>query len=225
MTAYVLTHDGLFRNLSITTHADSVDAENWLAASKKVGGEAVVGPEDLKYAGASLVILYNYLADIKTGVSHVTKFETKTAGQRRCFSLIEDLFQNQAPEAAALPTANTEAAAAPSEGSSETTETSTNEDTMATKGKKTAKKAKTAKTPKAPRVKKEAKPKAGVDDFGLRKGSKNSAAAAMFARASGATMAKVKEAVGDTFYGMLGKLEDAGHKVKKDGKTIFLIAK
>jgi hypothetical protein len=67
---------------------------------------------------------------------------------------------------------------------------------------------------------------AGVDHFGLRKGTNGSKAAAMFARPSGATMAAVAAKTGGgTVYNLLRRLEGRGHKVKKDGATIFLTAK
>ena len=222
MKTYAITHDGLFRNLVVTVLSDPEEAKAHIDNIRAIDGFAASAEVDLSFPGPTIVSLYNTLAAIWNAqnsadlIADVKKFETKGAAQKRTFALIEALFGNKAPEAAAPPTVSTDAA---------TTETTTEEDDMATKGKKKAKKVKVAKAPKAPRVKKEAKPKAGVDDFGLRKGSKNSQAAAMFARASGSTMAKVKEALGDTFYALLGKLEDAGHKVKKDGKTIFLTAK
>ena len=62
----------------------------------------------------------------------------------------------------------------------------------------------------------------GHDTFGLRKGSKVSQAAAMFARERGATMAEVKEKTGANQYNLIAALKEAGHKVKKDGATFFL---
>lgn len=103
------------------------------------------------------------------------------------------------------------------------------DDDMATKNaKKTASKAKKAPAAKKAKAVKTVKPKAETlpkDAFGLRKDSNASEAAKMFARASGATMAAVVEKTGDTQYNLLTKLKEAGHKVKKDGTTIFLTLK
>ena len=87
-------------------------------------------------------------------------------------------------------------------------------------------KAKTSKATKTAAPKKAKKAAAatpnGHDAFGLRKGSKVSQAAAMFARERGATMAEVKEKTGANQYNLIAALKEAGHKVKKDGATFFL---
>lgn len=213
MFSYALTHAGAYKKLLVTRWPTPEEAKAYVE-SKNVAGEVVTIEADLAgHSGPALVSLYNTLK--AEAAPPVNKFATKGDAIRRCFALIE-----QRPYSSQLPVEE------PVDPQADIQTESTQEagdDTMAKKA--TTKKTKAAKTPKAPRTKKEAKPKVGADDFGLRKGSKSSQAAAMFARASGATMAKVKEALGDSFYGMLGKLEDAGHKVKKDGKTIFLVAK
>lgn len=106
----------------------------------------------------------------------------------------------------------------------------TTKKTKATKGKKVAaKNVKAAPKAKAPKAAKAKAPRAAStanrDEFGLLVGSKNSQAAKLFARAKGATMADVKEAVGDTKYNLLKQLAEAGHKVQKEDKTIFLTVK
>lgn len=77
----------------------------------------------------------------------------------------------------------------------------------------------TAKAAKAPDKAKVAKPKAEgaeKDQFGLRKGSIKSKAAAMYARKNGATLNEVKEALGSVQLNVLNSLEEAGHKVEKE---------
>jgi len=93
-------------------------------------------------SGPRLVRLYNVLAE-RLGRETTERFKSRTAGAERVFALIEELYQNQAPEAAA-PTSSGETAA-------------NKEDEMATKKPAKAKKAKVekvAKAPKAPREKK-----------------------------------------------------------------------
>ncbi len=77
----------------------------------------------------------------------------------------------------------------------------------------------------APKAKAKAKTKAKakarqvnpdtVDDFGLRKGSIKSKAAAMYASAKGATLAEVKAKLGSVQYNVLKQLRDKGFKVKE----------
>lgn len=82
---------------------------------------------------------------------------------------------------------------------------------------KAAPKAK-AKAAKAPEKAKAAKPKAsgeGKDQFGLRKGSAKSQAAALYARKRGASIEEVKEAVGSVQLNVLKGLEGKGFKVER----------
>lgn len=65
-----------------------------------------------------------------------------------------------------------------------------------------------------------------VDEFGLRKGSIKSKAAAMYASAKGATLAEVKAKLGSVQYNVLKQLEERGYKLtaeeevnKKTGRT------
>lgn len=59
-----------------------------------------------------------------------------------------------------------------------------------------------------------------LDKWGCMEGSKNSRALAMFER--GATTKEVKDAIGGTYYNILGKCEKNGHKLEKDGAIIKL---
>lgn len=72
------------------------------------------------------------------------------------------------------------------------------------------------KAAKAPAKKGPRKPPAEKDQFGLRKGSAKSEAAAMYARKSGATLAEVKDKVGSIQLNVLNALEEAGHKVERE---------
>lgn len=76
---------------------------------------------------------------------------------------------------------------------------------------KAVKKAAKAVAKKGPR-----KPAAEKDQFGLRKGSTRSEAAAMYARKNGATLAEVKGKVGSVQLNVLIGLERAGHTVKRE---------
>jgi outer membrane biosynthesis protein TonB len=58
--------------------------------------------------------------------------------------------------------------------------------------------------------------KSEKDQFGLRKGSTRSTAAAMYARKSGATLEEVKEAVGSIQLNVLKELEANGFAVEKE---------
>lgn len=84
---------------------------------------------------------------------------------------------------------------------------------------KPAKKAATKKAKSAKPAKAKAKPRQvnpeTVDDFGLRKGSIKSKAAAMYANAKGATLAEVKTKLGSIQYNVLKQLRDKGFKIKE----------
>jgi colicin import membrane protein len=82
------------------------------------------------------------------------------------------------------------------------------------KASKTAKAAEKAK-PKAAKAK-PGKPKAEKDQFGLRKDSAKSEAAAMYARKSGATLEEVKEKVGSIQLNVLKELEADGYDVRQE---------
>lgn len=73
----------------------------------------------------------------------------------------------------------------------------------------------TTKARKGSEKPKAAKSKAEVDQFGLRKGSAKSKAAAMYARKNGATLAEVKEALGSVQLNVLNGLEAEGYKVDR----------
>lgn len=102
------------------------------------------------------------------------------------------------------------------------------------KAKPAAKKAAPKKAAKAKAKPRQVNPDT-VDDFGLRKGSIKSKAAAMYASAKGATLAEVKAKLGSVQYNVLKQLRDKGFKVKeteevskKTGRTssrFFLSAK
>jgi hypothetical protein len=83
--------------------------------------------------------------------------------------------------------------------------------TKKAKGNGKAAKAKTAKARKARTV-----DPAKLDQFGFRKGSLKSKAAAMYAGKKGATLAQVKKALDSTQFNLLGELEERGFKVTKE---------
>jgi len=80
---------------------------------------------------------------------------------------------------------------------------------------KTAPKA-TVKAAKAPAKAKEAKPVTVKDQFGLRKASTRSEAAAMYARKNGATLNEVKEKLGSVQLNVLVALEAEGYTVERE---------
>lgn len=87
------------------------------------------------------------------------------------------------------------------------------------KAEKPAKKATAAKAPdkaKAAKPKAEKKAKAEKDQWGLRKGSSKSEAAAMYARKNGATLDEVKDKIGSIQLNVLKELEAEGHKVERE---------
>lgn len=57
-----------------------------------------------------------------------------------------------------------------------------------------------------------------VDKWGCMEGSKNSQALALFEK--GATAKEVKESLGGTYYNILGKMEQNGHTLTKEGSII-----
>ena len=67
-----------------------------------------------------------------------------------------------------------------------------------------------AKAPKAERQRDPAK----LDQFGFRKGSIKSQAAALYAKGKGATLAEVKDAVGSVQFNLLTELKNNGFKVE-----------
>lgn len=69
---------------------------------------------------------------------------------------------------------------------------------------------------KAEKPKAAKKAKVETDQYGLRKGSARSEAAAMYARKSGATLAEVKERVGSIQLNVLNALEAEGYVVTKE---------
>jgi hypothetical protein len=75
---------------------------------------------------------------------------------------------------------------------------------------------KTVKVSKAKPESVEAESKTGKDQFGLRKGSARSEAAAMYARKSGATLAEVEEQVGSIQLNVLIDLKKKGWLVEQD---------
>jgi hypothetical protein len=62
-----------------------------------------------------------------------------------------------------------------------------------------------------------------LDKFGAMSGSKNSQALHMFEK--GATTKEVKDKIGGTYYNILKRAVEAGHKVTKDGAVITLTHK
>jgi hypothetical protein len=201
----------------------------------------VESDEDLRQLPAEDVVgIFNKLCpegDEDGAESPLTSFDDADKGCLRTWIQMKFSKNHTAPTYTAPDTTGDEQNGAPTGDQTEGT------DTMATTKKTGAKKAAAPKVKKepapkvkkepapkkaaAPKVKKEPAPKkekTGVDKFGLRLGSKNSVAAALFARAKGATMADVIEAVGSTKYNLLNQLIEAGHTVTKDGKTITLRA-
>lgn len=87
---------------------------------------------------------------------------------------------------------------------------------------------KATKPPKAaPTGKRPAPPQFGgdavLDKWGCIEGSKNSRALAMFEK--GATAKEVKEELDGTYYNILGKAKENGHKLEKEGSLIKLTHK
>lgn len=80
------------------------------------------------------------------------------------------------------------------------------------------KKAKSAKPAKAKSKPRQINPDT-VDEFGLRKGSTKSKAAAMYANSKGATLAEVKAKLGSVQYNVLKQLRDKGFKIKEVEET------
>lgn len=78
-------------------------------------------------------------------------------------------------------------------------------------GKAKAKKASARKAKAKPRQRDPNK----VDQFGLRKGSIKSKAAAIYSRGRGATLAEVRDAVGSTQFNVLNELQERGFKIQK----------
>lgn len=60
-----------------------------------------------------------------------------------------------------------------------------------------------------------AKPEAETDEWGLKVGSLNSKAVAMYASKGGATVGEVKQALGTLVLNVLTKLQSEGHSVKR----------
>lgn len=211
---YLVTWKGNHQNIEIGRYADKASAKRVLDGIEdpSIGGIEVDNELDLIYPKAVLVDLFNKLGSEPP----VTGFITKAEGQRQVFARIEDLGK-------ALPL--TEVIPAPETSSEAPPASEQPQEADMAAAKKTTKKAKTAKATKVKVVKLAKTNGAGKDEFGLRKGSKTSEAARLFARSNGATMAQVNEATGANQYNLLNALTEAGHKVKKDGKTFFLTAK
>lgn len=72
-----------------------------------------------------------------------------------------------------------------------------------------------AKTAKGSEKAKAAKSSVEKDQYGLRKGSTKSQAAAIYARKSGATLEEVKEKLGSVQLNVLNELEEDGWKVER----------
>ena len=89
-----------------------------------------------------------------------------------------------------------------------------------TKPSKTVAKSKPTKQKAEPKVD---RGDAVVDKWGCIEGSKNSQALAMFEK--GATTREVKETIGGTYYNILGKCVQQGHKLLKEGSLITLVHK
>lgn len=62
-----------------------------------------------------------------------------------------------------------------------------------------------------------------LDKWGCMEGSKNSQALALFEK--GATAKEVKDKIGGTYYNILGKAVENGHKLEKEGSLMKLIHK
>ena len=60
----------------------------------------------------------------------------------------------------------------------------------------------------------------GFDRYGIALGTKNAQAVVMLER--GACMAEISAALGVTFYNLISSLRATGHKIRKDGKVIYL---
>lgn len=149
--SYAITWDSGYRNLMVAT-ADGLEAAKAAVDSARAdAGIAAESPEDLNLSGPNLVGLFNAISAAASGIAGenayptVSRFATRSDGQRRVFGLLEEKFKT-APEAAAPP-ASADPAAEP--------ETTTQENEVASKGKK----AKAAKKPKKERAAKPVKVK------------------------------------------------------------------
>lgn len=121
--------------LSAIANTSGADTDEFVAVAEPLDLISKAPAADL--SGPRLVRLYNVLAK-KLGRPATSRFATRTDGAERTFALIEALYGNQAPEAAA-PTSSGETAA-------------NKEDDMATKKPTKAKKAKAEKVAKAPKA-------------------------------------------------------------------------
>lgn len=98
MPVYALAHNGLLKDLRVTTHSHAEAARQFLKSSKDfLAGDVVIGEEDLKaFKGPTLVNLYNMLMDKPEDA--VAKFDTKANGQRRTFIALETRYRSQPEE-------------------------------------------------------------------------------------------------------------------------------
>lgn len=206
-----------YRDLGNVRINDFATLDEATANCPSEGGASVISEENQikDLSSDAQVAIYNHL---RRSGKPITAFANADEAAARVFTLL------CAPRDRAIGEVTAEQPERTQEGTD-----------MATKTKKAkAKKAKTPKPAKAPKAAKTAKtakakaPKAaanGHDAFGLRKNSKSSEAARMMARTNGASMAEVKEAVGDTKYNLVKKLKAAGHKVKVEEGRYYLTAK
>lgn len=96
------------------------------------------------------------------------------------------------------------------------------------KPKKAAGREKAVKVPPPEKTAKKPRPAqfdsdATLDKWGCIEGSKNSKALAMFEK--GATTSEVKKAIGGTYYNILAKCVENGHKMHKEGSLITIVHK
>lgn len=206
---YLLTWKGAFNDVKIARYEDRVSATEALNAIEEpsIGGCEVDTELDLNYRGAELVVIFNQLNQEETPIK---EFRTKSDGQRRVFARIEDLAKNQP---IFVKSSNVVKSDEPIEAPTASEEQET--EMAAKKTKRVAK----AKTPRVAKVKVAKTNGAGLDEFGFRKGSGASMAAALFSRKSGATMAEAKTLTGGNHFYLLKKL---GKRVTHDGKKYFI---
>lgn len=221
---FLVTYRNYLENTTVHTFDGATEAKVWLDAQndQAMSGRIISEPLDIDGSKKYMIDLFNALAREGDEALGPTGFNNRATGQTRVFDRLVMYYANLPVTAA--PAAGATEQQAPAVEPDTDTESSAPEQQketidMATKAKSKAKKTKTT------RVKKERVAGENKDVFGLRKGSKASQAAAMFARAKGATMADVKEALGAGFYNLLNGLAEAGHKFTKDGHTYFLTAK
>ena len=139
-----------------------------------------------------MVDTYDPHTDVSTTVETTEKEPQKFSWNPSTEKMVEETVEEFAPEEIVI-----EVASAPKKAKPK---------------KKVGKPAKVKKPAKRAKAKKESIP---LDDFGFRKGTIRSKAAAMYGSTKGATLAEVKNKLGSVQYNMLISLEQNGYKITR----------